>query len=97
MLTLAPHPLLDLRVFLTEFPTPLARITSPETIQELLRCDADAPMKSDDQVRSAVRDLLRHGGFKPTGRSKPASEYLLRAAREERLTSINLASHFSRS
>ena len=91
MLTLAPHPLLDLRVFLTEFPTPLARITSPETIQELLRCDADAPMKSDDQVRSAVRDLLRHGGFKPTGRSKPASEYLLRAAREERLTSINLA------
>lgn len=25
-----------------------------------------------------VRDLLRHGGFKPSGRNKPASEYLAR-------------------
>lgn len=31
-------------------------------------------------VRAAVRDLLRHGGFKPTGRSKPASEFLAQAA-----------------
>ena len=33
----------------------------------------------------------RHGGFKPTGRSKPASEYLLKAVEEGRLSSINLA------
>jgi len=39
----------------------------------------------------AVRDLLRRGGFKPTGRSKPASEYLLRAAGEGALGSINAA------
>jgi DNA/RNA-binding domain of Phe-tRNA-synthetase-like protein len=42
-------------------------------------------------VREAVRALLRHGGFKPTGRSKPASEYLLKAVRDGMLSSINLA------
>ncbi len=35
-----------------------------------------------EPVRAAIRDLLRRGGFKPTGRSKPASEYLARAATE---------------
>jgi DNA/RNA-binding domain of Phe-tRNA-synthetase-like protein len=38
-----------------------------------------------------VRDLLRHGGYKPTGRGKPASEYLVRAAGEGALRPINLA------
>ena len=38
-----------------------------------------------------MRNLLRHGGFKPTGRSKPASEYLLRAVSEGQLASINAA------
>jgi DNA/RNA-binding domain of Phe-tRNA-synthetase-like protein len=42
-------------------------------------------------VRVAVRDLLRHGGYSPTGRGKPASEYLVRAASEGALRSINLA------
>jgi DNA/RNA-binding domain of Phe-tRNA-synthetase-like protein len=35
-----------------------------------------------DVVTGPVRDLLRHGRYKPTGRGKPASEYLLAAARE---------------
>lgn len=30
--------------------------------------------------RLAARDMLRNGSYKPTGRGKPASEYLLRAA-----------------
>ncbi len=34
--------------------------------------------------------MLRQGGFKPTGRSKPASEYLIKAVAEKKLTSINL-------
>jgi hypothetical protein len=33
--------------------------------------------------RSAVRGLLRNGVFRPSGRSKPAQEYLLRCALEE--------------
>jgi DNA/RNA-binding domain of Phe-tRNA-synthetase-like protein len=36
-----------------------------------------------DARRTAVRDLLRYGGYKPSGRSKPAQEYLLRTVREE--------------
>ncbi len=42
-------------------------------------------------MRAAVRDLLRHGGYKPTGRGKPASEYLLRAVGDLALCSINAA------
>jgi len=38
-----------------------------------------------------VRALLRHAGFKPTGRSKPASEYLIKAVSEGKLSSINVA------
>lgn len=32
--------------------------------------------------KAAVRNMLRHGSYKPTGRGKPASEYLLNAAAE---------------
>jgi len=35
---------------------------------------------SSDTVRTAIRDLLRAGGYKPAGRGKPASEYLAQAA-----------------
>jgi DNA/RNA-binding domain of Phe-tRNA-synthetase-like protein len=40
-------------------------------------------------AKEAVRGLLRRGGFKPTGRNKPASEYLAQAAREGRFPRIN--------
>jgi DNA/RNA-binding domain of Phe-tRNA-synthetase-like protein len=92
MLTVDPHPLLDLRAFVTTFPRPLGEMTSPPDLLGLLTAgEARAPLQSDDGVREAVRALLRHGGFKPTGRSKPASEYLLKAVRDGLLTSINLA------
>src|SRR5262245_25979703 len=91
MLTIDPHPLLDLRAFVTELPRPLAEMPSPPDLLALLSAGAAAPLSADDTVRQAVRDLLRHGGFKPTGRSKPASEYLLRAAADGQLSGINLA------
>jgi DNA/RNA-binding domain of Phe-tRNA-synthetase-like protein len=40
-------------------------------------------------VKEAVRNLLKSGGFKPSGRNKPASEYLAQAAREDRFPVIN--------
>ena len=46
---------------------------------------------ADDAVRAAVRDLLRHGGYKPTGRGKPSAEYLVRAVSEGALGAINAA------
>lgn len=42
-----------------------------------------------DELRTGIRDLLRRGGYKPTGRGKPASEYLVRAAQEGRFPSVN--------
>jgi DNA/RNA-binding domain of Phe-tRNA-synthetase-like protein len=91
MLSVDPHSLLDLEAFVTVFPRPLQALPSPPELLALLSLEAQAPLASDDGVREAVRQLLRQGGFKPTGRSKPASEYLLRAVGEGKLTSINLA------
>jgi DNA/RNA-binding domain of Phe-tRNA-synthetase-like protein len=91
MLTIDPHPLLDLRAFVTVFPRPVGEMPSPAHLLALLSLDGPAPLHSDDAVREKVRALLRHGGFKPTGRSKPASEYLLKAVAEGRLATINLA------
>jgi DNA/RNA-binding domain of Phe-tRNA-synthetase-like protein len=91
MLTVDPHPLLDLRAFVTELPRPLGEAPSPPELLALLAEGAAAPLRSDDSVRENVRALLRQGRFKPTGRSKPASEYLLKAVREGLLTPINLA------
>lgn len=89
--TVDDHSILDLRAFVTTFPTPLAELNSGDELTRLLSLEAPAPLQSSDDVRAAVRDLLRHGGFKPTGRSKPASEYLMKAAREGTLSSINAA------
>jgi DNA/RNA-binding domain of Phe-tRNA-synthetase-like protein len=85
------HPLLDAAVFATTFPAPLAACPSPAWLLELLGADAEVPLRSDDGVRAAVRDLLRHGGYRPTGRGKPASEYLLRAVADGTLATINVA------
>ena len=91
MLTIDPHPLLDLRAFVTRFPRPLGEMPSPPELQALLDVQAPAPFRNDDSIRETIRQLLRHGGFKPTGRSKPASEYLVKAVGEGRLGSINVA------
>lgn len=44
---------------------------------ERRRTDLD---EAEERRRVAARDMLRKGRYKPTGRGKPASEYLLRAA-----------------
>jgi DNA/RNA-binding domain of Phe-tRNA-synthetase-like protein len=91
MLTIDPHPLLDAHAFVTHFPSPLGETICPPDLQALLSLDAATPLHSDDSVREAVRQLLRYGGFRPAGRSKPASEYLIRAAGEGKLATINMA------
>jgi DNA/RNA-binding domain of Phe-tRNA-synthetase-like protein len=90
-LTIDPHPLLRVAAFTTTFPVPLGELTTPTAVIGLLDADAKAPMERDEALRGAVRDMLRHGGYKPTGRGKPASEYLVRAASESALGSINTA------
>ena len=99
MLNVAAHPLLDAQAFTTQFPVPLSDLKTPEWLSQLLTKEAleAAPAEplisfaADDTVRAAVRDLLRHGGYKPTGRGKPASEYLIRAVTDGALGAINVA------
>jgi DNA/RNA-binding domain of Phe-tRNA-synthetase-like protein len=80
----APHPLLDLGAFVTKFAHPLGELAIFDT-------GVTAPFSATDDVRAEIRALLRHGGFKPSGRSKPASEYLVAAHAEARFPSINPA------
>jgi len=91
MLTIDSHPLLDLGAFETIFPRPLGEMQSSPGLLGLLSLNASVPFQSDETTREAVRNLLRHGGFKPAGRSKPASEYLIKAVSDGRLASINVA------
>jgi DNA/RNA-binding domain of Phe-tRNA-synthetase-like protein len=90
VIDLGPHPRLQARAFVTRFPTPIGA-TPAAPFVPLLALDAAAPFRSDDAIRAAIRDMLRVGGYKPTGRGKPASEYLLRAASEGSLETINAA------
>lgn len=85
------HPLLEVVTFETDFPAPLGSLGARPAVVAALSLEAAAPLASSDEVRAHVRDLLRHGGYKPTGRGKPASEYLLRAVAESALGAINLA------
>jgi DNA/RNA-binding domain of Phe-tRNA-synthetase-like protein len=85
------HPLLRLEAFTTRFPSPIGELPVPTEVTRLLADGQGAPLARDEEVRGAVRDLLRWGGYKPTGRGKPASEYLVRAVGEGALGSINLA------
>lgn len=85
MLTVDPHPLLDPAFFVTNLPRPLGEMVSPPELLSLFSREARTPFGPSlpgDDVRGRVRDLLRRGGFKPTGRSKPASEYLIKALDE---------------
>lgn len=90
-LTVEPHSLLQCRAFVTEFPSPLGKMETPPSVIGLHAVNANAPLQRDEEVRKDVRDLLRVGGYKPTGRGKPASEYLVKAASEGFLGPINLA------
>ena len=86
-----PHPLLSTSLFECEFPRPLAAVLTPPWLAALLVLEAETPLKRDETARETIRKLLRHGGYKPTGRGKPSSEYLVRAVGEGALGSINLA------
>ena len=91
VLEVDPHPLLDLGAFETMFDAPLGETPTPDHIATMMTLSADAPITTDDAVKKAIRDLLRHGGYKPAGRGKPASEYLRRADEQGGLARINLA------
>ncbi len=86
---LAHHEKLLARAFTCEYSLPLQEVATPtQVLTWLARTQVPASIQNGDGVRTAVRALLRWGGFKPSGRSKPASEYL---DKTENLPSINAA------
>jgi len=89
--SVAEHPLLEVDAFVTRFARPLAELATPPEILIFVEPQARAPICSSDTVRAEVRSLLRHGGFKPAGRSKPASEYLHAVQHEGKFPAINAA------
>lgn len=90
-LRLTDYPDLAVAAIEATFSRPLGDLPSPPDLLDALALDADAPLDRDAAVRADVRDLLRHRGYKPTGRGKPASEYLAKAAEAGQLGSINAA------
>jgi DNA/RNA-binding domain of Phe-tRNA-synthetase-like protein len=65
--------------------SPTLTVALDEAVSAAAR-EASPPL---EHRRQACRDLLRNGNYKPTGRAKPASEYLLKAAREGAFPRIN--------
>jgi DNA/RNA-binding domain of Phe-tRNA-synthetase-like protein len=90
MLEITPHPRLEAVVLTATLPDCVEAMPSPEWLTALLNPQANAPVKPAQDLKDAVRAMLRHGKFKPAGRNKPSSEYLAQAAAEGRLSSINL-------
>ncbi len=60
-----------------------------ERLAEWLEHRVNPLTKQEDDFRKACRDMMRNGSYKPTGRGKPASEYLLRTANEGSFPRIN--------
>lgn len=84
-----PHPTLRLGVVTASHVR--YQPSSGTLLSEL--ADAEARVRADpalfaEGVRTAVRDVLRVGGYKPTGRGKPASELLLSLALQGSLPRI---------
>lgn len=71
------------------FDSPLGEIETPAEIFGMLDTQFESPISKDENTKTLVRDVLRQTGYKPTGRGKPASEYLIKAVSEQRLGSIN--------
>ena len=88
-LDVVPYPGLCLAALSIELPQALGDTASPPWLQQVLRPGAPAPVAGSEALRTAVRDLLRAHGYRPTGRGKPSSEYLVGAAADGRLGTIN--------
>jgi len=58
-------------------------------LEGLLQSRREGLSEQEDSWRQSVRDILRNATYKPTGRGKPASEYLIRASAEDKFPRIN--------
>jgi len=79
--TLNPAPVLPALIWAEGIASPTPTREPPEFLAEVL---AQVARKGEEfvpaELRARVRRMLRYGRYRPSGRSKPASEFLLRAA-----------------
>ncbi|MFT5058347.1 MAG: DNA/RNA-binding domain of Phe-tRNA-synthetase-like protein [Planctomycetota bacterium] len=88
-IAIADLPLLMPLGFEAIWPKPLGEMEATD-ISAIVQSAPEAAER-DEGMQKVVRSLLRAGGYKPSGRGKPASEYLQRAAGEGPLPTINPA------
>ena len=101
MIEYTDHPLLWPASFVARFEAPLRDISTPAKVRAALINGAGGqdlelgfgpvPPVLREAIKKDTRALLRHGGYKPSGRGKPSSEYLARAISEGDLPEINAA------
>ena len=73
-----PHSLLYAKVFITKWPAPMSQnydLTHVRGFFGEQHFDFEPP----SDIKLEIRNLLREGGFSPSGRNKPACEYLAKA------------------
>jgi len=80
-LSLTPAPVLPALIWAEDIDMSIPAETLDGVLGELLdRVQDGGEEFVPAEMRQRVRKMLRHGKYKPSGRSKPASEFLLRAA-----------------
>lgn len=85
-----PHPLLEPAFVVVDWSGLIA--DASERLDPLVPRGAAVPPAlgtPEPQRKAQIRDLFRHGGFKPNGRNKPCNEYIAKVASQERFPRIS--------
>ncbi len=90
-IAVADHPLLDARGFYVDLPCHIDELVVNDRVAAQFTPAAEASLNGGELVQKAARDLLRWAGYKPTGRGKPASEFLKNMAETGAMPTINPA------
>lgn len=78
---LEPRPCTPALIWAEGIAPPFEQEPMPEFLRDAIARAAELDEEAwAPGVKAAVRDMLRHGKYKPAGRGKPASEFLLKAA-----------------
>lgn len=88
--SLEPCPCRPALIWAEEITVPAPSDALPAPLAELVRRAAEAGEAFwAPDIKGRVRQMLRHGKYKPNGRAKPASEFLLKAAGRGDFPAIN--------
>ena len=88
--TLHPSPVLPALIWAEGITLPGPSEAPPGFLAEILeQVEKTSEEFVPGELRSRVRKMLRYGHYKPAGRGKPASEFLLRAALNDSFPLVN--------